>query len=198
MPTSRQHAGIWTGIRNKFMDYQKQIIYWLSLDEKRMEVLEFANSLKLNDWCLAAGFVRNMVWDKLHGYAEATALNDIDLIYFDPESLDMDQQYEDQLRSISNLPWSVKNQARMHVRNGDQPYLSTRDAMSYWVEVETAIGANISLDGMVSLIAPFGFEALFSNTITINQKRIKNAEFEQRIQGKKWLEIWPKLEICKN
>lgn len=161
-----------------------------------MDALKLASSLDLNDWCLAAGFVRNLVWDKLHGYDEPTPLNDIDFIYFDPEKLNGDRGYEDHLKSITNLPWSVKNQARMHIRNGDDPYKSTTDAMSYWVEVETAIGANISGDGVVSILAPFGVKALFSNTITINQKRIKRGAFEQRLHDKKWLEIWPKLEIC--
>ncbi|MBT5072834.1 MAG: nucleotidyltransferase family protein [Kordiimonadaceae bacterium] len=162
-----------------------------------MDALEIASSLGLNDWCLAAGFVRNIVWDKLHGFDVATPLNDIDFIYFDLENVEVESElrYEERLKSISNLPWSVKNQARMHVRNDDKPYSSTTDAMSYWVEVETAIGASISSDGDISLVAPFGVEALFSNTVTINQKRIKRDAFEQRLCDKKWLEIWPRLKI---
>lgn len=179
------------------MDHQQQIITWLTQDEMSMDALKIASSLELNDWCLAAGFVRNMVWDKLHGYDNATPLNDIDLIYFDPENADVasEQHYEVHLKSISNLPWSVKNQARMHIRNNDKAYQSTTDAMSYWVEVETAIGANLSKDGLVSILTPFGVDSLFSNTITINQKRIKREAFEQRIYDKNWPEIWPNLKI---
>tara|TARA_R110001583_G_scaffold168044_1_gene320863 strand:+ start:628 stop:1014 length:387 start_codon:yes stop_codon:yes gene_type:complete len=108
-----------------------------------MEALELASRLGLNDWCLAAGFVRNLIWDKLHSKEILTPLNDIDLIYFDSDIIDenTDLEYELRLKSLSSFPWSVKNQARMHIRNNDRPYVSTSDSMSYWVEVETAVGA---------------------------------------------------------
>lgn len=176
------------------MDYQEQIIYWLGQDDMRMEALERASSLKLNDWCLAAGFVRNMVWDKLHDYEVPTPLNDIDLIYFDPEDATDEKEYEQRLKSLSILPWSVKNQTKMHIRNGDHPYSSTADAMSYWVEVETAVGVKLE-SGKIELVAPFGLEALMSKTISINKKRVKKDAFRERMTRKKWLEIWPDLKI---
>jgi hypothetical protein len=163
-----------------------------------MDALKAAAKLSLPDWWIAAGFVRNMIWDKLHGYEKPTPLNDVDLIYFDPLNTDPDQEekYEAALKAGSNYSWSVKNQARMHIRNEDAPYTSSSDAMSYWVEVEAAIGANITGSGEISLIAPFGLEIFFSNSITLNQKRIKRGAFKQRIDDKQWLKLWPKLKIC--
>ncbi|MEM1403885.1 MAG: nucleotidyltransferase family protein [Pseudomonadota bacterium] len=162
-----------------------------------MDALRLAASLNLNDWCLAAGFVRNLVWDKVHSYTVSTPLNDIDLIYFDPvrDSSDSDKAIESELRAISNLPWSVKNQARMHVRNDDAPYLSTEHAMKHWVELETAIGARISSSGDLELVAPFGVASLFDSTVTINPGRRKPADFTHRIKSKHWLELWPSLEV---
>ncbi|MCC3860418.1 nucleotidyltransferase family protein [Pseudemcibacter aquimaris] len=171
-----------------------QIIKWINEDPLRREALDVASRLSLPDWCLAAGFVRNLVWDKLHEYAEATPLNDIDLIYFDPDFKHSETEIEDQLKSVLGLPWSVKNQARMHIRNGDQPYKSTSDAMSYWVEVETAVGATVR-NGECDIIAPFGIAALFQNTVTINTKRPKPDDFDSRLKSKGWLEIWPKLKV---
>ena len=161
-----------------------------------MEALNVAASLVLPDWCLAAGFVRNLIWDHLHGYQERTPLNDIDLIYFnkDQDGKKIDLIYEETLKLRLNLPWSVKNQARMHVRNDDQPYLSSEDAMSYWVEVETAIGATLS-DGKVQLVAPFGVEVLMLKSISINHKRVKRDAFQERITSKEWLKIWPDLTV---
>ncbi|MRE47150.1 hypothetical protein GII66_24395, partial [Escherichia coli] len=47
---------------------------------------------------------------------------------------------EDRLRQqLPSLDWSVKNQARMHQRNGDYPYTSTRNALLHWPETATAI-----------------------------------------------------------
>jgi len=138
------------------------------------------------------------VWDKLHDYEAATKLGDIDLIYFDPvnDSAEKDLEIEEYLKSRSSLPWSVKNQARMHLKNGDQPYRSTSDAMCYWVEVETAIGAKLSIDGEIELIAPLGLEALMANTISMNNRWPKPDFFKQRISEKKWLEHWPNLVVC--
>lgn len=111
------------------MNQQQQIIEWLRADPYRMQALSIARELQLNQWCLAAGFVRNLVWDKLHGYPSSTPLNDIDLVYFDEQdaSEQHDLQLEEQLnRTTSALhpsfPWSVKNQARMHLRSGRWPY----------------------------------------------------------------------------
>ena len=108
-------------------DYSLIVKDWLIQDEGRSTAIALAADLGLKDWCLAAGFVRNLVWDKLHGYEEATPLNDIDLIYYDESycSEIIDRTIEKELMEKTDLPWSVKNQARMHMRNDDAPYHST-------------------------------------------------------------------------
>mgnify|MGYP000648660121 FL=1 len=175
----------------------EQIVLWLENDPVRYEALQLASSLNLPDWCLAAGFVRNLAWDNAHGYVTATPLNDIDLIYFNPvkASKDIDLSVEAGLKRRSNLPWSVKNQARMHVRNEDRPYVSTSDAMSYWVEIETAVGARLCKAGGIELVAPFGVRSLFNKSITMNSKRPKPSDFARRMSEKNWLSQWPQLQV---
>lgn len=179
------------------MTPETRIRKWLADDAYRMQALSAAASLGLPDWCLAAGFVRNLVWDRIHGFSKTTALNDIDLIYFDPldDSERRDRELERQLGRTMAAPWSVKNQARMHRRNGDAPYHSTADAMSYWVEVETSVGAALSDSSEVLLVSPFGFDALFNGTVTLNTKKPKPRAFEDRVVTKQWLETWPKLVV---
>ncbi len=179
------------------MDFETQIKTWIRSDTERMAALEAVSRLNLNDWCIAAGFVRNLVWDKLHEKNPLTPLNDIDVVYFDPlnSGEEIDKSLEQQLDAMSTLPWSVKNQARMHQRNHDIPYTSTGDAMSYWVEVETAVGVTLSRQGKMEIIAPFGTAGLFENSITINNKRIKANDFYARIEEKEWLSRWPNLKI---
>lgn len=176
---------------------ESQIKQWISEDENRMQALRSARQCHLPDWCLAAGFVRNLVWDKLHRKREATPLNDIDLIYYNSSHTaeTEDIHYETELRSLLNLPWSVKNQARMHCGNGDAPYHNTCDAMSYWVEVETAVGVRLTASETLEIVAPFGLEALFNYTITLNPKRQKPQEFDRRVAKKGWLTRWPKLIV---
>ena len=70
------------------MDYEEQLKKWIKEDSERMKALLFpAAEQRLPDWCLAAGFVRNLAWDKMHSFSSATPLNDIDLIYFDPKDI---------------------------------------------------------------------------------------------------------------
>ncbi|CNH04940.1 nucleotidyltransferase family protein [Yersinia pekkanenii] len=184
------------------MNPQQQIIEWLHADPYRMQALSVSRELGLNQWCLAAGFVRNLVWDHLHGHPSPTPLNDIDLVYFDQQdtSEQHDLQLETQLVQKTAVqhppfPWSVKNQARMHLRSGRQPYTSTEDAISYWVEVETAIGARLTANGAIELVAPLGLNALFTRTITLNSKNGEIDTYYQRVNSKGWLQYWPELRL---
>ncbi|VEA67050.1 Uncharacterized protein conserved in bacteria [Serratia plymuthica] len=92
------------------MNRQQQIIQWLQQDNERMTVLRTVRRLGLNDWCLGAGFVRNLVWDRLHGYASPTPLNDIDVIHFDAQraEAERDRMLETRLQQWLPQPWSVK------------------------------------------------------------------------------------------
>lgn len=83
----------------------------------------------------------------------------------------------------------------MHERNSDSPYASTQDAMSYWVEVETAVGVTLDKDGSIAIVAPFGIDKLFEYTITPNGKSVKRKAFAERLKAKRWLEIWPQLTV---
>lgn len=51
---------------------------WIADDPLRMRALQLAREQDLPDWCIAAGFVRNLGWDKLHGSETPTPLEDID------------------------------------------------------------------------------------------------------------------------
>lgn len=165
-------------------------------DAQRMKVLRAVASLELPDCYVAAGFVRNMVWDHLHGF-EATPLNDIDVVFFDPTNTyeGYTVRVEEKLSSFEpSVRWEVRNQAVMHRRNNDQPYDNTTDAMSYWPEKETAVGVNLESSGIIRVAAPFGLESLFAGCISHNPKRARSV-FLERLATKQWLHKWPRLEI---
>jgi len=177
---------------------EDKIIQWLRNDSVRLQALKVAAELNLPQAYLAAGFVRNLVWDNLYRAGELTPLNDIDLIYFNADNIepDFDRECETKLKAIIDLPWSVKNQARMHVRNKDMPYASTADAISYWTETETAVAARYNLTTeQIEIVSSFGVACLFGATITLNPKRPKVDDFYQRIENKNWLTQWPELKV---
>lgn len=173
------------------------IVTLIKQDPLRMQVLDCVAQLDLPQCYVAAGFVRNLVWDHLHDFDSPTPLNDIDVIYFDTidTSYESGLRYEAQLKQrLPELNWQVRNQANMHTRNGDEPYQGSLDAMSYWPEKETAVAVKQSLNGDIECISSFGLESLFDLQITPNPKRNRDI-FDQRVQSKNWLTQWPKLTI---
>lgn len=130
---------------------------WLIADSDRLHLLRTLADLHLPDAWLAAGLVRNLVWGRLHDYAESTPLADLDVIYFDAADCrpERDREIEALLAAQApGWPWSVKNQARMHLRNGDRPYRDCRDALAHWPEVETALAARLTAEGKLESSAP--------------------------------------------
>ena len=135
-----------------------EILDLIRADPWMMRVLGAAAALGLPDWMIGAGFVRNKVWDHLHGFANAEVQTaDIDLIYFDPTDLreSTEKAYDRQLRAACDVNWSAKNQARMHEVTGDAPYTSAADGLAHWVELATCVAVTLQ-DGALRLIAPHG------------------------------------------
>ncbi|MDA0384421.1 nucleotidyltransferase family protein [Vibrio owensii] len=176
----------------------EDLVQLLLADPERMKAMECARSLALPDCYIAAGFVRNLVWDHLHHKPQPTPLNDLDIVYFDPNELDDKAAliYEAQLTAMMpEFNWQVRNQANMHLRNGDKPYQSTLDAMSYWPEKETAVAARLNEKKQIECISAFGFESLFEGQITYNPKRTLTL-FQSRVESKNWLITWPQLQVA--
>jgi hypothetical protein len=171
----------------------KKIIDLLYKDSNRLQLLKIVSTLCLPDCYIAAGFVRNMVWDHLHGI-EATTLNDVDVIYFSKEKINESAALKTLTTAYPNVNWQLKNQAFMHERNGDQPYKNSMNAMAYWPEIETAIGMYLNDNDEIIVASPFDIQSIFNGFITHNTNREKSV-FLKRIQEKKWLETWPTLKV---
>lgn len=160
--------------------------------------LEAVSRLRLPDCWIAAGFVRNAVWDVLHCGSSDTIQGDVDVVYFDKScaTADADAVIEKMLcTAMLGLEWSVKNQARMHVRNGDPQYASTSDAMTHWPEICTAVAARSNC-GVVELLAPFGVDDLTSLRVRPTPSfSFKLDIYRERVVRKRWSERWPRLTI---
>ena len=60
---------------------EQDILKIIENDKWMMDILHVAQKLNLPDWMIGAGFVRNKVWDYLHGYKNEKVLTrDIDFI----------------------------------------------------------------------------------------------------------------------
>jgi len=170
----------------------------ISGDRTRWRLLDVVRCMRMPDCWIGAGFVRNAVWDHLHGRAMSPLSGDVDVIWFDPTQADplKDRQIEAALRAVDpSVEWSVKNQARMHVRNGDAPYASATDAMRYWSETATAVAVRRSDQDRCEIAAPLGLDDLFDLILRPAPRFVgdKRQIFNNRIRVKGWLETWPLL-----
>jgi len=179
---------------------EQDILDLIAKDEWMMGVLREARSLGLPDWMIGAGFVRNKVWDYLHGYQNVEVPTaDIDLIYFDAGEIseDKEKQYDFLLRQNMNINWSTKNQARMHVKHGRaNAYKNTEEALSEWVETPTCVAVRLEGDDTLTLFAPHGIDDLVNLVVRPTQLFVHDPDkFWGRVKGKEWEKKWPKLKI---
>jgi len=165
----------------------------------RRMVLEAVRRQELPDWAVGAGFIRSAVWDALHGYAEPTPLPDIDVLFFDAGDISREREaaIEDALgKALPSIPWSAKNQARMHLRNGDAPYADTADALRFWLETPTAVAIRIGDDGAATLLAPFGVEDLLTMVCRPTPRgRQRFSAYQSRLREKNWPARWPQARF---
>ena len=162
-------------------------------------LLSHVESLGLPDGWIGAGFIRNTVWDVLHGRAiDVSRLNDVDVIFFDPSDTQREREsdLQNQLREHApGMAWSVKNQARMHLRNGDAPYRDTVDAVAHWAETATAIAAR-AIRGRVEVMAPHGIDDLLNLIVRPTPTFERKMDvYRERVLSKDWPARWPKLTM---
>lgn len=181
---------------------EEDIIKIVSEDDGMMEILRVAKSLDLPDWWVCAGFVRSKIWDTLHGFSERTNIPDVDVIYFDDKNIEelQEKKFEEKLRNIlPHIPWSVKNEARMHVVNNIPPYSSSVDAISKFPETATALGVKLDAQENVILAAPYGIWDVINlelkPTPYFTEIKERAAIYEERIIKKNWKSIWNKIKV---
>lgn len=178
---------------------QSLLIKLIKADQARWRALEIVETLGVETACIGAGFVRNLVWDYLHHRTSDCRPFDLDVLWFDRDRVDpkIDSELERRLNSVDpSFDWSVKNQARMHLRNDDPPYQSVADAMRYWPETATAIAAR-RIGDTCEIIAPFGVHDLMNIILrpTSSQPH-KLRAFEVRQEKKEWTSRWPEVRIA--
>lgn len=165
--------------------------------------LAAARAVDAPDWLIAAGSIRNAVWDALHD-REPAPPRDLDLLFFDPDDLTpaRDDAVEAALREREpDLPWEARNQAGVHSwyprRFGGEvePFASSADAAATFPEVASCVGVRLQPDDTLLIVAPYGLDDLLNLVCRHNPARAPRAIYEQRIADKGWRERWPKLRF---
>jgi hypothetical protein len=177
---------------------EKQLIQYIQEHDQLMSDLTIVKGLELPDCYIAAGYIRNYIWDRLHGFRNREKHNDIDVVYYDfnDQSENRDIELENRLiKHTGNEKWSVKNQARMHTKNGNSPYVSIDDALSKWPETVTAVGARIDENNNIQTICPYGLEDLFEMTVRRSPLFNDHVYYLNRVNKKEWQKQWPLISV---
>ena len=95
---------------------EEAIVEQIQADPEMMTVLTIIRDLNLADAWLAAGAVRNFIWNQLSGRPGFDAATDLDLVFYDPaisyeETLQIEQGLK---KTYPQYAWEVKNQVYMH------------------------------------------------------------------------------------
>ena len=168
-----------------------------------MAALRHARDLRLAHWCIGAGAVRNLVWERLHGrQLEARQLDDLDLAHHSPQRPQSDDALLAQrLRAAAPYRWEVVNQARVHewpeARPGTAPHPTLEAALASWPETATAVGLGLDWRDQLHIVAPYGLGDLMAGVLRCSPCA-DPADFEQRLQAKAFLARWPRLRLVRD
>lgn len=179
---------------------EQDILNLIEGDEWMIGVLKTARALNLPDWMIGAGFVRNKVWDYLHGYEDKTVIaSDIDFIYFDAAHIDedKDKQMSEELKRKTGVEWEVVNQAYTHKwHNRELPYKNTVNALAEWVETPTCVAVRLEDNDTLTLFSPHGINDLVNLIVRPSPAFLNDPDkLWGRVKGKEWEKKWPKLKI---
>lgn len=180
------------------ISYEKQVKEIILKEKWLMDILRTVRSLGLPDWYLAAGVIRNTVWDVLHGYTKRTPLNDIDLVYFEEkDTVDVKRIEKELQKKYPQYTFEVVNQAHTHEW---YPYKkkakNTSDGISQFIETPTCIGVRLEKNNTLTITAPHGLKDLFNLQVSpSSQQKEVLAYYRKRMKEKQWKKKWPKLLI---
>jgi hypothetical protein len=167
-----------------------------------MEALRAARDVDAPDWLIAAGAIRDAVWDDLHGYPLTAMPRDVDVAFFDASDLtpDRDRIVEEYLRARApHLPWQARNQAAVHLwyprRFGVEvpPFRSSAEAVATFPETASCIGVRLLADDDMLVVAPHGLDDLFACVCRHNPARVSAVFYERRVAEKAWRDRWPRM-----
>ena len=165
-----------------------------------MATLTIIQDRGLKDSWLAAGSVRNFIWNLLSDKPAFDRETDVDVIFFDPDvSYEETLSLEKKLREdFPQYQWELKNQVYMHQHSPHTaPYTSSRDAMSKYPERCTAIGLRLHADATIELFAPYGLEDILNFQVSPTPHFLENEDrmklYQERLSKKNWQEKWKNL-----
>ncbi len=177
-----------------------QIKSMLQNNSELMKILAEVDSLKLNNYYIAAGAVFQTIWNTQDKLPLMNGIHDIDIIYFDKkitqeDSLEQDKFLEKKLNEKFQMEFDIHNEAYMHLWKGRniKPYSSCEDAMGRWLATVHAIGIKGQPDTL-EIYAPFGIDDILHRIIRPIY-HVDNSKILYDAKALKWQERFNGLTI---
>jgi len=178
---------------------KKNILDIVGYSSRITSIIQTIKLIKSEILMLTGGSLRNVVWNYLHYFTEEYELDDCGIIFYNPNNLS--KAYEESIKNKleylnPDIKWSVKNQARMHIRNGHKPYSGIHNALIAFPETCSAV----AIDKNWNIISPYGLDDLLNLIVTPTQFCIDNEieVYQLRIRKKNWADKWADLKLERN
>ncbi len=179
------------------------VLALLRADAPLAAQLRAVRTLGLSSWCIAAGAVRNRVWDARFPAGAPQAPSDVDVVHHSahlpPEA---DAEMQGRLRqALPGVAWEVTNQAWVHrwyppVDGQPVPALpDLASALATWPETATAVGVTLDLEDHWQLLAPLGLDDLWHGVVRHHPARASVAVYRERCARQRWAERWPGVRV---
>ena len=177
----------------------------LAHDTNRL-ILERLPALDVSQAWLVAGCLFGPVWNALSGQPPGANIRDYDIFYWDPdtswEAEDAVIRRADDLFADLGIVHQVRNQARVPLwfeQRFGQPWPSTSrsaDSIARFVVSGTCVGVRPRGHDSFDLVAPKGFDDLFSGILRLNPDNPTPHLF--RTKCKSYLRRWPWLTMAED
>jgi hypothetical protein len=149
---------------------------------------------------VAAGAIRNTVWDALHGRVPETPRGDVDVVYF--ASGERSPEHAARLRrALPQYDWEVTNQALVHEWQSAElgrrvaPYASLGDALRVWPETATSVAVAFTVAPALDVVAPHGLADLFAMRVRPSPDLLERRHYSNRVESKGWSRRWPLVTV---
>lgn len=143
---------------------------------------------------ICGGFVRNLVWDALHGYVVATPPDDIDVVFVADDASLEEKVLASLIAELPNLHWSVRNLATIEPKVGTGRYGDVFSALADFPETASAVAVRPIPGSPIEFLAPLGTGDLFGGIIRPTTASY-GERVAERVATKEWLVVWPLLQL---
>lgn len=183
-------------------DHFQQLAHIVRATPWLLDALRAVRDVGPPEGYLAAGGVRDTVWNWLTGRDTSNPSADIDVVYFEVCKVDQSGRYQAALfNRLRACNWEVTNQAQIHLWHRQvhgiraAPHRNVCEGLATWPETATAVGVRLLPTDELQIIAPFGLDDLFDLVVRYNPTLAGPAVYADRIAAKRWIIRWPELRI---